>query len=123
MRLFLIFVMFMCASVFVSASNGPVCFTSKIKIDDEVVRHKTPYKGLQITSSYSPEFKTLTLWFHSKLENVEVIITKDDEDIADELFDMNTNEILECDLSECGEGEYVFCVRAGDEVYLTTIFL
>ena len=85
--------------------------------------HRAPYHGAPVTFSYSSELKTLTLCFHYDMENAEVIITKDGEEIADDVFDMESNEILECDMSECGEGEYVIYVQVEGEVYFKTLTL
>lgn len=70
------------------------------------VVHKAPYNGEPVTSSYNPSDKTLTVWFHYNMDNAEVVITKNGEVIASDVFDMEANEALEYDLSGCGEGEY-----------------
>lgn len=98
MRNLLVFVMFMFVSVNISADNGQVSFVRKIKITKGDIAHKAPYHGAPVTFSYSSELKTLTLCFHYDMENAEVIITKDGEEIADDVFDMESNEILECDM-------------------------
>lgn len=115
--------MFVFVSVDISAGFGQVCFTRKIKIRNGGITHKAPYHGTPVTFSYSSEIKTLTLWFHYNMENAEVIITKDGEEITNYVFNMEANECLECDLSECGEGEYVIYVQAGGEVYMETLTL
>lgn len=52
----------------------------------------------------------MALWFHYNTEKAQVVITKDGENVADDMFDVDANELLECDMSECGEGEYVVII-------------
>lgn len=90
--------------------------TTTIKIHNNV--HKAPYHGDAVTSSYSEPAALLTLWFHYAAENAEVLITKDEETVAEETFDMSANEQLECDFSECEAGEYTVYVYVQGELLL-----
>lgn len=93
--------------------------TTTIKIHNNV--HKAPYRGDAITSSYSEPAALLTLWFHYAAENAEVLITKDEETVAEETFDMSANEQLECDFSECEAGEYTVYVAVDGVVQVMEI--
>lgn len=86
------------------------------------VVHKAPYNGEPVTSSYNLSGKTLTIWFHYNMDNAEVVITKNGEVIASDVFDMEANEALEYDLSGCGEGEYAVSVMAGSVIQSMEIF-
>lgn len=85
--------------------------------------NRAPYHGAPVTSSYSPELKTLTVWFHYNMEDAEIIITKNGEEVSDNVFCMNANDAVEYDLSECGEGEYAVYVQINGELQMTNIFL
>lgn len=98
-----------------------VCISNK-DLKNIGIRH-APYYGAPVTSSYSPELKTLTVWFHYNMEDAEIIITKNGEEVSDNVFCMNANDAVEYDLSECGEGEYAVYVQINGELQMTNIFL
>ena len=81
--------------------------------------HRAPYHGEAITSSFDEQAALLTLWFHYQTENTEVIITKDDETVVDETFDMAANEQLECDFTECENGDYMVNIYTQDGLQST----
>lgn len=83
---------------------------------------RSPYHGDLVTSSCDYGMMQLSLWFHYKAENVEVIITNDGMTVAEETFDMDANEVLECDFSECGSGAYTVCVVVDGVVHVVGTF-
>lgn len=106
MKTILFYLMLLIPLTVISANEEFVCVYKKIKISSGTVVHKAPYNGEPVTSSYNLSDKTLTVWFHYNMDNAEVVIMKNGEVIASDVFDMEANEALEYDLSGCGEGEY-----------------
>jgi len=97
-----------------------VCISNK-DLKNIGIRH-APYHGAPVTSSYSPELKTLTVWFHYDMEDAEIIITKNGEEVSNNVFCMNANDAVEYDLSECGEGEYAVYVQVNGNMQLIDIY-
>lgn len=119
MKRFLILILFVCLS---QICVKGVTYVKKInQISNDLKR--APYKGSTVTFSYDSNLKTLSMWFHYEAEQAEIIITKEGEVVADDVFDMAANETLECDMSDCNEGEYVVCVQIDGEVFFTTVVL
>ncbi len=83
---------------------------------------KTPYHGDFVTSDYDASASLLTLWFHYAAEDAEVIITCGDGTVADVTLDMEANERLEIDFSECETGEYTVSVAANGEIQMAGTF-
>lgn len=82
------------------------------------VIHRAPYHGAAVTSSYDEQTSLLAIWFHYQADDAEVIIIKDGDTIVDETFNMAANELLECDFSECENGEYSVTIIADGEMFI-----
>lgn len=114
MKTILFFLVLLVPSAVMPANDVFLCVYKKVKINNGTTVHKAPYNGEPATSSYDLLDKMLTVRFHYNTDNVKVVIAKDGDVIASDVFCMEADEALEYDLSECGEGEYVVYVMTGD---------
>lgn len=50
------------------------------------------------------------------MDDVQVIITKDGETIAEGSFNISEEEQLECDMFDCESGEYTICIKVKEKL-------
>ncbi|CCX69037.1 unknown [Prevotella sp. CAG:255] len=83
---------------------------------------KAPSKDYIVTSSYNIQASLLYIFFEYSMTDVQVVITKDGETIAEESFNISEEEQLECDMLECESGEYTISVLANGQILMTKTF-
>lgn len=103
MKTILFFMTLLMPFTVISANEDFVCAYKRIKVCGGTVVRKALYNGETVMASYDPSGKTLTVCFHYNMDNAEVVIMKNGEVVASDVFDMEVEEDLEYDLSECGE--------------------
>ena len=78
-------------------------------------QHKAPIQGRQVMATCNN--RTVTLFFFCYDEDpIELSIYKDGELIATESFLLDTDDILECDLSEYTEGCFTFYAKINKDI-------
>lgn len=83
---------------------------------------KAPSKDYIVTSSYNIQASLLYIFFEYSMTDVQVVITKDGETIAEESFNISEEEQLECDMLECESGEYTISVLANGQILMIKTF-
>ncbi len=104
-------------------ANGYLVYRKGILIKKGTSVNKAPYHGAPVTFSYDASGKLLTVWFHCKASGAKVRFTHDGEDLLTELVDMEKNEAIEYDLSECGASEYLVTVITNDGMLYPFTFI
>ncbi len=83
----------------------------KLVVKSDIVVHKAPsQEGSPMSFYYDTAQSIFLVWFNFIAENTEIIITKDGEQLASDIFYINEDEGIECNMSECEKGEYVVYV-------------
>lgn len=109
-KFFLLLVMvFSFGEVFANNDFAPV-FRKIVGIGKGLIVNKAPSQKEPVISFYDTTRKVFIVWFCCSEENAEIIITKDGETVALDVFNVNEDEGIECDMSECEKGEYVVYV-------------
>lgn len=95
----------------VSANNGFVCeFRKIIFVKGGSIGNKAPSHDMPITFFYDNLSNRFVVSFYVRVDNAEIIIIKDGEKLASDVFSVNEDEGIECNMSECEKGEYVVYV-------------
>lgn len=84
---------------------------------------KAPSKDYIVTSSYNIQTSLLYIFFEYSMTDVQVVITKDGETIAEGSFNISEEEQLECDMLECESGEYNVYILVSGEMQLYDTFV
>ena len=92
------------------ANNDFAHVLRKIEMGKGVIINKAPYQNEPVISFYDTTQKVFIIWFCCSEENAEIIITKDGESVASDVFNVNAEEGIECDMSRYEEGEYIVYV-------------
>lgn len=72
---------------------------------------------------YDLQNKNIILEPQYEMDDVQVIITKDGETIAEGSFNISEEEQLECDMLECESGEYNVYILVSGEMQLYDTFV
>ena len=83
---------------------------------------KDPSKDYIVTSSYNIQASLLYIFFEYSMTDVQVVITKNGETVAEESFNISEEEQLECDMLECESGEYTISVLANGQILMIKTF-
>lgn len=83
---------------------------------------KAPSKDYIVTSSYNIQASLLYIFFEYSMTDVQVVITKNGETVAEESFNISEEEQLECDMLECESGEYTISVLANGQILMIKTF-
>lgn len=86
------------------------------------IRH-APSSNEKIILSYDLQNKNIILEPQYEMDDVQVIITKDGETIAEGSFNISEEEQLECDMLECESGEYNVYILVSGEMQLYDTFV
>lgn len=70
------------------------------------LRRSPSNSSIPVSLLYDHIYKELTVVFHKQINNANIIILQNGEEISNGVFDMEENEGIEYDLSECGTGEF-----------------
>ena len=71
---------------------------------------------------YDLQNKNIILEPQYEMDDVQVMITKNGETVAEESFNISEEEQLECDMLECESGEYTISVLANGQILMTKTF-
>lgn len=102
-------------------SNVYFKIRSKGLCESKGIRH-APSSNEKIILSYDLQNKNIILEPQYEMDDVQVIITKDGETVAEESFNISEEEQLECDMLECESGEYTISVLANGQILMTKTF-
>lgn len=82
-----------------------------------------PSSNEEIILLYDLQNKNIILEPQYEMDDVQVIITKDGETIAEGSFNISEEEQLECDMLECESGEYNVYILVSGEMQLYDTFV
>lgn len=80
--------------------------------------YHAPSSNEKIIFSYDLQNKSIILEPQYEMDDVQVIITKNGETIAEESFNISEEEQLECDMFDCESGEYNVYILVSGEMQL-----
>lgn len=103
-------------------SNVYFKIRSKGLCESKGIRH-APSSNEKIILSYDLQNKNIILEPQYEMDDVQVIITKDGETIAEGSFNISEEEQLECDMLECESGEYNVYILVSGEMQLYDTFV
>ena len=81
-----------------------------------------PSSNEEIILLYDLQNKNIILEPQYEMDDVQVMITKNGETVAEESFNISEEEQLECDMLECESGEYTISVLANGQILMIKTF-
>lgn len=79
-----------------------------------------PSSNEKIVLLYDLQNKNIILEPQYEMDDVQVMITKNGETVAEESFNISEEEQLECDMLECESGEYTISVLANGQILIAS---
>lgn len=107
--------------IYAQNQKNKVLFKNVIIRDNDTILY-APFNGNTVASLYDTSTSSLLLFFEHSMTDVQVVITKDCEDVANDFFYISEKEYLECDMLECESGEYTISVLANGQILMTKTF-